>query len=97
MTTSTMFGEAKNKYLQNMISIRNPSAAKGSVRELQREFRGAKTHAKRLRIAGATMLAANRADASAKRKDISAREKAELGTVANIYRRASKGMFSILK
>lgn len=84
-TAGTMFGKAKHKYLRDMISIRNPSAAKGSVEELRREFAAAATKTKKLRVMRATVLAGNRALASAKRQGVSRREKAELRKVADIY------------
>jgi len=50
-TNKTMFGKPKHKYLGDIISIRSPESATGSVRELTREFYQSKTKAKRLRIA----------------------------------------------
>ena len=38
MATKTMFGPAKTKYLSAMISLRNPEAARGSVKELEKEY-----------------------------------------------------------
>lgn len=95
MPTKTMFGKAKHDYLRDIISIRSPEAATGSVRELTREFYGAKTKAKRLRIARSAQLASNRALASAKRQSVSAREKAELRKVAKIYAQAAGRMFEV--
>ncbi len=95
MPTPTMFGKAKTTYLRDIISIRSPESATGSVRELKREFFSAKTKAKRLRIARATQLASNRALASAKRETVSAREKVELRKVAGIYAKAAERMFEV--
>jgi len=95
MPIKTMFGKAKNEYLSDIISIRNPEVGIGSVRELNREFFGAKTKAKRLRIARSAQLASNRALAIAKRKSVSAGEKAEMRKVARIYDQAAKRMFEI--
>ncbi len=95
MPAKTMFGKAKHEYLRDIISIRSPESATGSVRELTREFYEAKTKTKRLRIARSAQLASNRALASAKRTAVSAREKAELRKVAGIYAQAAKRMFEV--
>jgi hypothetical protein len=90
-----MFGKPKHDYLRDIISIRSPESATGSVRELNREFFSAKTRAKRLRIARSAQLASNRALASAKRDSVSAREKTELRKVAGIYAKAAERMFEV--
>jgi len=89
----TMFGPAKHKYLSEAISLKNPIAAYASVKELRAMFNQALSEAKRLRIARATMLAANRSEASAKRKNISSKEKTELLEISDIYREAAQDMF----
>jgi len=89
----TMFGPAKHKYLSELISLKNPIAAYASVKELRYEFNKAKSDEKKVRIARATMLAANRAEASAKRKNLSSREKSELLDVSDIYRKVAQDMF----
>jgi hypothetical protein len=94
-STKTMFGKPKHDYLSNIISIRSPESATGSVRELNREFFSAKTKAKRLRIARSAQLASNRALATAKRDNVSAREKTEMRKVAEIYDKAAERMFDI--
>jgi hypothetical protein len=90
-----MFSPAKHKYLRDIISIRSPESATGSVRELTREFYQSKTKAKRLRIARSTQLASNRALASAKRKTVSLGERTELKKVAKIYGDAAERMFEV--
>ena len=92
--TKTMFDKAKHKYLRDIISIRTPESAKGSVRELNREFNQSKTKAKRLRIARATQLAANRAKAMISRR-LSPRERGEMLMVSAIYRKVAERMFDI--
>jgi len=89
----TMFGKPKHKYLRDIISIRSPESATGSVRELTREFYQSKTKAKRLRIARSAQLASNRALASAKRQSVSPRERAELKKVARIYAQLAEKLF----
>ena len=89
----TMFGPTKYGYLGDIISLRNPSAARGSVRELNREFAKAETDAKRLRIARATQLAANRAKASGLRRPLSVAERKQFSEIAGIYKRVAERMF----
>jgi len=91
--TKTMFGKPRYSYLSEMISLRNPSSARGSVRELKKEFDDADTSAKKLRIARATQLAANRAGATRKRKGLSRIEKGEYGQISDIYNKAAKVLF----
>lgn len=90
----TMFSKPKNQYLSDMISLRNPSSAKGSVRELEREFRTAKTSTKKLRVARAAMLASNRARAMISKR-LSPRERGEMLMVSAIYKKAAERMFDV--
>ena len=94
MTTKTMFGKAKNAYLRDIISIRSPESATGSVRELNREFFSAKTKAKRLGIARSAQLASNRAKAMIGKR-LSPREHGEMLMVSAIYKKAAERMFDV--
>jgi len=94
MATKTMFGKPKHKYLSDIISIRSPSAAQGSVRELNREFYQSKTKAKRLRIARSAQLASNRAKAMMNKR-LSPRERGEMLMVSAIYKKAAERMFEV--
>lgn len=93
MATKTMFVKAKSKYLADMISLRNPASARGSVRELTLVFNAAETKPKRLRIARAAQLAANRALATTKRKNLSRKERAEFWEIRVIYTNAAHRFF----
>jgi hypothetical protein len=93
----TMFVKPKSQALADIVSLRNPDSAKGSVIELTNEFEGAQTQDKRLRIARATMVAGNRASASAKRINLSTRERQEFIRIYHIYNMAAKSMFAIYK
>ena len=95
MPTKTMFGKAKHDYLRDIISIRSPESATGSVRELNREFFSAKTKAKRLRIARSAQLASNRAKAMLRRGRLSPRERGEMLVVSAIYKKAAERMFEV--
>lgn len=81
----TMFVKPKNKHLAEMISLRNPHAAMGSVKELKREFNSAKTLKKKLRIRRAVQLAINRSKACLDRKDLSQLERGEFFEISRIY------------
>ena len=89
---SMFYSPARHKYLGEIVTFKNPEAAKGAAKELLRLFNQARTRAKKLRIKRATILAANRARASAKRKNLSARERRELREIARIYRSAAEKM-----
>ena len=89
---SMFYTPARHKYLGEIVTFKNPSAARGAARELLRLFNQARTRAKKLRIKRAAVLAANRARASAKRKNLSARERRELRQIARIYEQAAKKM-----
>lgn len=97
MGRKTMFGPTKHKYLGDMISLRNPAAARGSIRELKKEFSGASTPKKKLRIARATQLASNRAKVMSKNMRLSAGERAEAREMAKLYRDTASRMFKQYK
>lgn len=80
-----LFKPAKYKKYKEIVSLKDPAEAKESVKELDKEFHLAKTHTKKLRISRVTIYASNRAYASAKRKNISAKERDEFRQIGNIY------------
>lgn len=88
----TLFDKAKSKKLADIISFKNPQAARGSAKELLREFNAAKLRSKKVRIIQATNLASNRAAASTRRRNLSMRERRELTTVSNIFRKTQKDL-----
>jgi len=81
----SLYRIARYKKYKEIVSLKDPTEAKESVKELYREFHSAKTHAKKLRVSRVTTYASNRAYASAKRKNISAKEKEEFRQIGNIY------------
>jgi len=97
VTSRTMFGPAKHTYLSRIISLKTPASARESVRDLRDEFFVTSFNTKRLRIARATQLAANRALASSRNPSLSARERVEFRTIAAIYGIAAKGLFKAYK
>ena len=89
----TLFGKPKHKYLSDIISISSPASARLSVKKLQEEFSGAVTRTKRLRIARATQLAANRSGSMLKRSGLSAKERTEFKEIYRIYSAEAARMF----
>lgn len=91
----TLFKKPKSKKLSRIISLESPSLespekALKSTRSLKREFSQAKQRAKKVRIKRATVLAANRADAQLKRKNLSVKERQEFVFINRIYRKTAK-------
>ena len=93
----TMFGKAKYRYLSKTITIKSPASAREAVRELNREFDDAQTKSKRLRIARATQLAANRASVSGRRKNLSSNERRQYKQIDQIYSRTASNMFKKIR
>ena len=81
----TMFGEAKSKKYAEIVRLDSIPTAKQSARILMREFEDAETRDKKVRVKKVTVNASNRARASAKRKNLSAKERKELNEIAGIY------------
>jgi hypothetical protein len=90
----TMFGPAKDKKLAEIISIESPAEAQESIDSLERIFDAEKKRSKKVAILRATVLAANRAEAS--RMRIGPKERKEMGVVAKKYRKSASGMSAIL-
>lgn len=93
----TIFFEPRFKGLAEKVSLRSPTAAKKSVRELRREFDKAKTDKKKLRIARATQLAANRAKVSVKRENLSSKERKQFRKIERIFDKEADKMFEDVK
>lgn len=85
----SLFVEPEFKKFSEIVSFTNPSEARNSVQELNKEFRSAKTRKKKVRVFRVTDLAAKRARATSRRKNLSRKEKREFLEVANIYREAA--------
>ena len=86
----TLFKPARYKKYSEIVSFKNPTAARASVKELKKEFNKAKTREKKVRILRVAQYAANRAKAAAKKKNLSSKEKRELRQISRIYERASE-------
>lgn len=78
----TMFGKAKHPWLAKIICIESPACATEAVNKLE-----SKVNNKNVRlIKKAVVEAANRAEASMKRKNISQKEYFEMRDVTEVYR-----------
>jgi len=85
MSGQTLFFPAKHKWLADIISLRTPEEAREAVRKLKKIFNES-GHSKRVLILRAVVLAANRAEAARKKKNLSAKEKKEFREIEKIYR-----------
>ena len=83
---SMFYSPARWEYLGEVVTIRNSAAARGAVEELMRLYDRARSKEARLRILRVVVLAANRAEAASRRKNLSERERRELRAVVEIYR-----------
>ena len=91
-TTGLFNSPPRYKGLAEIVKISSPSEATNSTKTLLSEFHSASTRAKKVRIKRATVQAANRAGASAKKHNISSTERAEMKKVEQIYRDAVEQM-----
>ena len=96
MSENTMFMSSKYQYLSNIIRLDTPVNAGRSVVKLREQYVDA-DYDKKLRIAKACMLAANRAKAMQGLQDLSYREEQELEEVHRIYKAAAKEFYNNLK
>ena len=85
-----LFKPARHKYLADVITFKDPDSAERSARKLVKETKKTKRRDAAKRRAQALQLAANRARASAKRKNLSRKEREELLEIAGIYDEAAK-------
>ena len=92
-----LFVPMKHKYLADMISLKTPKEAAESCKKLLQEFRDAMTRPKRLRIARATQLAANRAKVMARRTTISPAERNEFRKIHILYKALATKLFTSYK
>lgn len=88
----TIFFPPKYKKYADIVSLRTPEEAKGSVEILMKEFNNAETDEKKRRIKRVVVLAANRAMVARRKKDLSERERQEYREIEKIYRNAAEKM-----
>jgi len=96
-----LFKPPKHKWLAKIITFKDPDSAEEAaeklVKGLERGRIGKRRVGKKtaLTIARSLNYAANRAEASAKRKNLSKKEREELKEIAEIYREAANEAFEI--
>jgi hypothetical protein len=81
----SLFFKAKDRHLANVISIESPEKAEGSVEELRKEFRQAKSRKQRVKLMRAAMIAKFRSLAETKRKNLGEKERNQFFSVAKVY------------
>ena len=87
-----MFRPAKHRKLAKIVTFETVKGAKKAAQRLLRMFNKARTRKQKVLIKRATVLAANRAKVSARRRNLRPRTKKRLKHIAEIYRKASKKM-----
>ena len=85
----TLFFPPRHRKIAEIISIESPKKARHAVKTLLRMAKKA-PHRRKVLIKRSIVLAANRAEAASKKRNLSRREKKELKTVAKIYRTAAR-------
>lgn len=88
----TMFRKPKSQKLAKMVSIESPTSAKIGASMLVRHFNKLSRRPSKVATKRAAVLAANRAGAMLKKKDLSRKERVELRKVRSIYRKAVEKM-----
>jgi len=78
--------------LAEIVTLESPRRARRAAKKLKKEFEEARTRKRKVVIKRATVLAANRAKAARKRRNLSKKEKRELEEIAEIYTDAYKEM-----
>jgi len=89
---SMFYEPPKHRKLAEIVSLESPTQARFSVRKLKDLFRHARSRKEKRTIKQATVLAANRAKAARRRKNLSTRERKQYEKIAEIYQRAYKEM-----
>ena len=88
----SLFRPAKSKKLAKIVKIDTPSNARKSANKLLSLFRRAKRRDAKVRIKRATICASNRAKVMSQNKRLSLKERREMKTVSNIFKRAYQKM-----
>lgn len=90
-----MFGPPRHENLARIITIKDPVQANHAAKQLMNQTKKLKRPSAILRRANAAQLAANRARAQLRRKDLSDKERAEMREVVAIWDYAAKKLFSL--
>jgi hypothetical protein len=100
---SGLFKPPRHKWLADIVTFKDPEKAKKAAKRLVHGLERGRIGRQRigrkraLTIARALQYAANRARASAKRRNLSPKERKELREIAEIYDEAAEEAFEIYK
>lgn len=89
---SMFYDKPRHRDIAEIVTIESPAAARKAGRKLLAMFNKAKTRKRKVTIKRSVVLAANRAEAASKRRNLSEKERREMKEVARIYRQISKKM-----
>lgn len=89
----SLFTGAQYKKYNDIIDFESPYAAQYAIKTLYEEFNETDTKDKHLRIARVTNYAANRANATLNRKQLSKEEMREFKLISAMYNRAAKKLW----
>ena len=84
-----LFKPPRHKWIADIVSFETPSKARKAARKLL-DIMEESRRKKALTILRALNYAANRAEAAAKRRNLSPKERQELKTISEIYREAAE-------
>lgn len=88
----TLFFTAEHKKYSDVVSFEDTTQASKSATQLNKEFSGAQTRAKKVRVKRVAVSASNRALAASKSPKLSSARKKELRHIASVYRHAYQRM-----
>ena len=92
MSKGLFSGKPKSKALAEIVTIEGIVKARKAAVTLKKKYRAAKRKDTKTHIKRAAILAANRADAAARRRGLSRKQKKKLRRIAQIYRSAARDM-----
>lgn len=90
-----LFRPVRHKWIAKIVTFKDPDSAEKAAEKLVKEVKKSKRKSRALTIARALTYAANRAEASAKRRNLSPKERKELKEIAEIYREAADEAWEI--
>lgn len=92
MSGTMFYKKPKHPSIAKIVSLESPTKARKAANKLLSMFKGTKRRDRKVAIKRAAVLAANRAGAAAKRRNLSAKERKQFGEIEKIYRNVSKRM-----
>ena len=92
----TLFGVPRWEKYADIVTFRSIEEAERAAEVLREEFMSAKTHAKKLRVWHVADLAAKRAAAASKKKNLKPETRRRLIKVAKIYHKLADELHALL-